>query len=96
MKQFTKEQAVSIAKSGEWKDWTDEEVVRFQLYQRRLCMDFSRYHKALGVVLGRSVFSHEIMDTERLQEEYEGKRPAPTFDEIMNMIPAEKRIMVEL
>lgn len=96
MKQLTQKQAVAIAKGGEWKDWTDEEIVRFQLYQKKLCMDLSAFHKALGKVLGRPVYLHEMGDMEALQEEYEGKRPAPTFEEIINMIPAEKRIVVDL
>lgn len=96
MKQLTKKQAIAIAENGEWKDWTDEEVVRFQLYQKRLCMDLSRFHKALEKVLGRPVFLHEMKDFESLQQEYEGKKLAPTFEEIINMIPAENRIIVEL
>lgn len=96
MEQLTREQAIALASSEEWKNWTDEEIVRFQLYQRRLCMDFSRYHQALEVVLGRPVFSHELGDSERLQDEYEGKRSAPTLDEIINMIPEEKRILIGL
>lgn len=96
MKQFTQKQAIAIAQGGEWKDWTDEEVVKFQLYQRRLCMDFRRFHLALGKLLGRPVYTHEMMDFDALQAEYEGKRPAPTFDEIVNMIPAEKLLILEL
>lgn len=96
MKQFTKEQAIEMAKSGIWKKWSDAEVVKFQLYQRRLCMDLSRYHNALGKVLGRPVFLHELSDTKKLQAEYEGKNPAPTFEEIVNMIPAEKLIVIDM
>lgn len=96
MKQFTQEQAVTFAKGGEWKDWTEEEIVRFQLYQRRLCMDFDVFHKAVGKILGRPVFLHEFMSFETLQQEYEGSRPAPTFEEIVNMIPEEKRIIMDL
>lgn len=96
MKQLTEKQAIAIAKGGEWKDWTDDEVVRFQLYQDRLCIDFDRYHKAIGNVLGRPVYTHEFINRTALQEEYEGKRPAPTFEEIINMIPAEKRIVIHL
>jgi hypothetical protein len=96
MKQFTQEQAVAIAEGGEWKDWTDEEVVKFQLYQKRLCMDFHRFHVAVGNVLGRPVFTHEFANSDALKEEYEGKRPAPTFEEIINMIPAEKRVLLKI
>lgn len=93
MKQLTKKQAIAIAKGGEWKDWTDEEVVKFQLYQNRLCMDFSRFHRAVEVVLGRPVYTHEFA-LGNLKDEYEGTRPAPTFEEIVELIPAEKRILI--
>lgn len=96
MKQFTREQAIKLAEGGEWKDWTSEEIVRFQLYQRRLCMDLSVFHKALGEVLGRPVWTHEMADFEALQAEYEGNKPAPTFDEIVSMIPEEKRFIINL
>lgn len=95
MKQLTKEQAIAIAEGGEWKDWTDEEIVRFQMYQDRLCVDFSRFHQAVEAVLGRPVFTHEFAFP-RLREEYEGRWPAPTFEEIISLIPAEKLIQIGL
>ena len=94
MKQFTQKQAIALAKGGEWKDWTEEEIVRFQLYQRRLCMDFSIFHAATEKILGRPVFTHEFADSKRLIDEYEGKRSAPTFEEIINFLPEEKRIVI--
>lgn len=96
MKQFTKEQAVALAKSGEWKDWTDEEIARFQLYQRRLCVPFKVFHRAVEKVLGRPVFTHEFGKWQNIIDEYEGERTAPTFEEIVNMIPEEKRILIGL
>ena len=99
MKQLTQKQAIAFAESGQWKDFTDEEVVKFQLYQRRLCMDFNRFHEAIGKVLGRPVYTHEFAgeaNWQRLIDEYEGERPAPTFEEIVNMIPEEKRIIIGL
>lgn len=99
MKQLSKEQAIAIFEGGEWKDWTDEEVVKFQLYQERLCVPFNVFHKAVGKVLGRPVFTHEFAGDaghQALIDEYEGKRPAPTFEEIAAMIPAEKRVVINL
>ena len=98
MKQLTKEQAISVYNSGEWKDWTDEEIVKLQLYQNRLCVPFNVFHRAIGNVLGRGVFTHEFAGDaghRALIDEYEGKRPAPTFEEIVAMIPPEKLIIVE-
>ena len=96
MKQLTKEQAIKFAESGIWKDWTDEQIVRFQLFQRKLCMDFSRFHKAVEGVLNRPVYTHEFgLDYDGIVKEYLGVKKAPTFDEIINLIPEEKRILIK-
>lgn len=94
MKQITKEQAILIYDSGIWQDWSDEEKVRFQLYQNRLSMPFDEFHSALEVVLNRPVYSHEMF--ENLRAEFEGKQPAPTLDELINMIPADKRLIIKM
>jgi len=98
MKQLSKNQAIAIGKGGEWKDWTEEEIVKFQLYQKRLCMPFDVFHKAVTNVLGRPVWIHEFGGSGwyALQGEYEGKRPAPTFEEIAAMIPEEKRMILRI
>lgn len=95
-KQLTTEQAIELAKSGIWKEWTDEQIVRFQLFQTKLCMDFSRFHEAMGKVLDRPVFTHEFADQESLIKEYLGTKPPPTFEEIIDMIPKDKLIMLKL
>lgn len=94
MEQITKEQAIAIYDGGEWKDWTDEDVVRFQLYQDRLALPFSRFQLAMEKVLGRSVWTHEFAFRDGLIAEYEGRRPKPTFGDILALIPKEKRIML--
>lgn len=98
MKQVTKEQAIKIAKSKVWESWTDEQITRFQLFQNRLCLPFSRFHEAVEKVLGRPVYTHEF-GTEGvvgLKKEYLGVKKAPTFEEIINLIPEEKRIIIKL
>ena len=87
MKQLTKNQAIALYEGGEWKDWTDEEIVIVQLYQDKLCLPFSRFHKAIEHVLMRPVWTHEFTNSAALRAEYEGKRPAPTLQEIMALIP---------
>lgn len=96
MEQLTKEQAIEIAASGVWKEWTPEEVVKFQLFQKKLCMDFSHFHECMEKVLLRPVFTHEFAYVESLKEEYLGKRTAPTFEEIINLIPENKRIILTI
>lgn len=93
-KQLTKERAIALHDSGEWKNWTPEQKVRFQLFQDRLCMPFEKFHEAIEIVLKRSVWTHEFANRNAIMLEYLGEKPAPTFDEIVDMIPAEKRIIL--
>lgn len=94
--QLSEEQAKSLYDSGLWKAWTADQVVKFQLFQDRLCVEFSHFHKCITEVLGRSVFTHEFAYRDELIKEYLGEKTAPSFDEILNLIPAEKRIIIGL
>ena len=96
MEQLTQEQAIELYDSGVWKNWTDEQVVRFQLFQDRLCVDFARFHEAMEKVLDRPVWTHEFAFRDSLIEEYLGIRDKPTFEEICNLIPEDKRIIIVL
>ena len=96
MNQLTEKQAIAMAESGVIETWTNEQIVRFQLFQNRLCMSFSRFHEAIEDVLGRSVWTHEFAYSDKLKEEYLGTRQAPTFEEIVNLIPENKRIILEV
>jgi len=99
MDQITKEQAIELYYSDVWKKWTAEQIVRFQLFQRKLCIPQEVFHKALGEVFGREVFGrevwlHELSNKKELMEEYLGTRTAPTFAEIQAMLPANKTISI--
>lgn len=94
MRQLTEKEAIKFAESKIWESWNDEEIVRFQLFQELLCMDFSRFHEAMEKVLNRPIFTHEFAFEENLMEEYLGIRQKPTFEEIINLIPEEKRIFI--
>jgi len=94
--QLTKEQAIKIYESGIWKDMDFEQIVKFQLFQDRLCMPFSNFHEAVENVLGRPVYTHEFADRDSLVAEYLKQKPAPTFDEIIGIIPAEKLIAINI
>ena len=94
MKQLTKKQAINFVKNELWKEWNDEQIVRFQLFQERLCVDFSRFHEAMETVLKRPVWTHEFASPDDLRKEYLGAKSKPTMDEIINLIPKEKRIII--
>ena len=91
-----KDKAITLAKTGWWKTKTSEEIVRFQLFTEELAMDFGDFHGAVEAALGRPVWTHEFAQLESLQLEFLGEKPAPTMIEILEMIPKEKRIVVEI
>lgn len=92
--QLTKEQAIKMYESDVWQTWSSEQVVRFQLFQKRLCMPFSNFHRCIEEVFGRPVFTHEFGNRDEMIKEYLGEKDMPTIDEIINLIPAEKRIVI--
>jgi hypothetical protein len=94
MKQLTQEQAIRFADSKEYENWTPNQIVDFQLFQKQLCMPFPVFHEALEKVLKRPVFTHEFAFADELRKEYRGDKPAPTLDEIINLIPEEKRVII--
>ena len=91
-KQLTKEDALDLYNSNEWKEWSSEKIVDFQLSQEILCMPFKVFHKAVEDVLNRPVWTHEFAFREKLIEEYFEIKEKPTLSEIFNLIPKEKKI----
>jgi hypothetical protein len=91
---MTKEQAIKLADSGWWKEKSSEDIVKFQLFEERLCMDFSDFHQALEDVLKRPVYTHELgLNYEGICKEFLGEKEKPALQEIINLIPEEKRII---
>ena len=88
-----REQAIKLAKTEWWKHVDAETIVAFQLYEDMLCMNFSDFHEAVEKVLDRPVFTHEFAYPDKLREEHQGDRSKPTFEEIMDLIPEEKRLI---
>ena len=99
VKQLTKEQAIKFAESKIWEteNWTARQIVEFQLFQKILCMPFDVFHEAMEKALGRPVYTHEFgLNVEGLKKEFLGEKSPPTLEEIIQMIPAEKRVVVML
>jgi hypothetical protein len=69
-----REEALAKIETKWWIGKTAQEIINFQLYEKRLCMPFDLFHEALEKTLGRSVWTHEFADQKGLQDEYEGKR----------------------
>ena len=94
---LTKEQAIDLYNSKWWKNLSAHDIVMFQLFEEevRVCMPFREFHKAMEEVLKRPVYVHEFgLNIEGLRKEFLGDVPTPTFQEIINLIPQEKRIFI--
>ena len=97
MKELTKEQAIALAETQFWEGMSSYEIVRFQLFENRLCMPFQVFHEAIEEELGRPVYTHEfVMNNEGLKQEFLGTKKAPTLDEIIGLIPENKRVVINL
>lgn len=96
MKQLTKEQAIAFGESKAYEGMSSRQIAQFQLSQRKLCMPFNVFHKAVEEALGRPVYTHEFVNPELLLKELIGDIPTPTLEEIIKQIPAEKLILINL
>lgn len=92
---LTTESAIARYESGFWEGLSYSERAGFQLFEKKLCMPFDIFHEAIEEALGRPVFTHEFgLNLEGLKKEFLGEAQAPTLEEIVNLIPEEKRILV--
>lgn len=92
---MTKEQAVALFESRFWEPMSYVERATFQLFERKLCMPFDVFHEAVEKALGRPVWTHEFgLDIDGLRKELIGTKPAPTMEEIINLIPEDKRVII--
>lgn len=93
---MTREQAIALAESKFWEPMSFRERAEFQLHEPLLCMPFDVFHEAVEKALGRPVFTHEFAFMDLLKVELRGDAPAPTFEQIVNLIPADKRVLIDL
>lgn len=89
-------EAKAMSDSRWWVDLPAHTVAMFQLRRRLLCMPFDAFHVAVESALGRPVFTHEFASLALLIDELLGGRPAPSFADIVELIPAEKRVLILL
>jgi hypothetical protein len=94
---MTKDEAVALGESRFWEQMSYEEIAKFQLMENLLCMPFEVFHEAITKALGRAVFTHEFaLNREGLIKELFHGGPVPTLEEIINLIPEEKRIILSI
>ncbi len=89
-----KDAAIALAESNWWEGKSDRDIFAFQMQTQELCMPFGRFHEAAEKALGRSVWTHEFARSDLLWTEFNGDAPAPTFQNILDLIPAEKRMVI--
>ena len=96
MDKLTRDQAIALADTNFWESMSAEDIALFQLSEPLLCMPFDTFHKSVQEALGRDVYTHEFAQSHLLLEELLGDREPPTFQEILEMIPEDKRIVVKI
>jgi hypothetical protein len=90
-----RDKAIALANSGWWEGKTPREIAKFQLFTDELSMPFEVFHEALEKTLGRPVWTHELaLNFDGIAMELLGEKDAPTMEEIIGLIPEEKRILV--
>lgn len=95
MKQLTKKQAIAFCENKLYEGMTSRQIAEFQMEQDRLCVPFDVFHKAITEALGRPVFTHEMgLNYDGLRKELYGENEPPTLEEIITLIPEDKRIMI--
>ena len=93
---ISREEAVALAASGDWKKWSHRKRAVYQLRCEQLCMPFGEFQKSVQEVLGRPVWTHEFANPGAIWDELVRGKEAPTMEEIIAMIPADKVIVLEV
>jgi hypothetical protein len=92
-----KQAALALAASQWWEGKPHREIAEFQMFTDELSMPFGVFHEALEKTLGRPVWTHEMaLNWDGIARELMGERPSPSMQEIINLIPEDKRILVTL
>jgi hypothetical protein len=94
---MTSEEAIILYESEFWKHLSFRERAEFQLFEDKLCMPFGIFHEAVEKTLERAVYTHEFgLNCAGLQMEVLGEKSPPTLQEILELIPEEKRMIIQL
>ena len=91
------EEAISLNQSPEWAAASDLEKSRVQIdCQWCIFKNLSELHESMEDALGRPVWTHEFaLNREGLRRELFGDEAAtPTMQEIIEMVPEGKRLVV--
>jgi hypothetical protein len=91
-KSIGRQRAAALAQTDWWHGRSAREIAKFQLFTRELCLPFDIFHRAVEEALNRPVWIHEFgFDVDGLIHELLDERDPPTLEEILNLLPADKR-----
>ena len=92
---MTEAECIAFSENKTWEPMTFRQRAEFQMLTERLCMPFDVFHEAISKALGRDVYTHEFgLNWDGLKAELFDGGPAPTLKDILEMIPADKRVIV--
>lgn len=90
-----KEAAIALSETNWWEQCDHREIARRQLFTTELCCPFDVFHEAVEKSLGRPVWTHEFgLNYDGICREFLGEQQPPTLQEIVDLIPEEKRVLV--
>jgi hypothetical protein len=93
--ELTKDQAIAFYDSRAWEPMDYVSRAKFQMLQPLLCMPFTVFHEAIEKTLGRPVWTHEFgLNESGLKEELFHGAPHPSMQDIINLIPEDKRVVI--
>jgi hypothetical protein len=91
-----KENAIKLYNSNWWEGLSYQDIAKFQLFIQELCCPFKVFYEAVEKSLGRSVYAHEFaLNYSGICREFLGEFQQPTFEEILNLLPEDKRIVLK-
>jgi len=93
---ITEEEAIKLGESGWWKGLPADVITGFQLFERKLCMDFGDFQGAVEESLGRPVWTHEFAgaSVDALRDEFLGKSPKRSLADITALVSAQRIVVV--
>lgn len=90
-----KEKAIELFDTKWWEECSYKQIAYFQLFTAELCCPFDIFHEAVQKSLGRPVFTHEFgLNYQGICKEFLGEKEPPTMEEIISLIPEQKRIVI--
>ena len=71
-----------------------KDAARVMLGTKELCCPFDTFHETIEAALERPVFTHEFASAHTLWAELAGEKDPPSLQEIIELIPEEKRVIL--